>query len=339
MSFSHSSPRGYSDRIHMETVSTLRQKFPVDTSKEEIIFYVDLDLPDSIGTALLVQESTKLTSSVVEGGGIRLFPTAADTRLSRSNQPAERDLCKAHEVFRGLTEYQRLSLAHFEVTSENGFHTDFQIAFINQFGNGKNVYELSGTSEDGPLGEHNTYYLTTHEAGASQPGSYFEIDEELAGLILDALLSQQQQPVSPQPGSLQAKLQQVIDASEVRGEESAGRYFLPENDEISIVLERREVITRGIGKVATYSIHIEEQAETLIEGTRYKTPRGLSLDYDETATPQYEAYIHAAVLDPASQVPQHARNRIFDELAATYRARPEEFFRTLSHAAMLLAKV
>lgn len=332
-------PRSSLDRTHMNTVSTFGQKFPVDTGREEILFIVETQLPEAIKSGLTLQGCHQITSSLIDAGGVQLFPAAAATRLENTDNPEDTDLKKSHETLRGLIEHRRLTLAHYEIASDNGYYTDFRIALMAQHGRTRRVYELTGTTEESPIGEFADFYLSTFDDDASDRESYFEIDDTLANLLLDAIISQQKHYVRPIRTGLQAKLQQVVEASPVRLASSAGNYELAPPQPLTVSLEHHEIFYRGLAKIASYMIYIEEQGETCVDGITYTTPRGLSLDYDEQLTPHYEAKIHTTFLDPNATVPHYVRDQTFDIVVTGFRERQANFFKALGSAAERLSQI
>jgi hypothetical protein len=332
--------RSQPDRMHMQTISTFRQKFPVDSQQEDIQFLVSAALPETIDTGLTLQGCTQTISSVTEAGGVQLFPLISSERLSEPPLDELTELQQAHETFRILTEHHRLSLAHYEVDCDAGVFTDFRIALIDQQGDGRFVYELSGYTEDGPIGDYSEYYLTTHDTTTNVAGEYLPIDKALAESVIDALISQQREHVMPTPTlGLQAKLQQLVDASVNRRTTSVGDYRLGDSQELTLSIARQEETRQGSKRTVTLAMYLEEKATTHVDGIAYATPRGLTLEYDEVTIPPYRAAISQSFSDPDAQVPIYIRDRTFDTLVETFRARQPEFFRALYAAAARLTEI
>jgi hypothetical protein len=328
------------NRIDMKTVSTDTQKFPVDSEKADIEFLIRVALPEIIDTGLTFRGCSQTISTVTATGGVQLYPLTASKRLSEPPLDKHTKLHQAHETLRSLTEHHRISLAHFELDSDAGMFTDFRIALVDQHGDGTVVYELSGHTEDGPIGDYSDYYLTTHTTGTNEAGGYFSIDSALAESVIDAIISQQKEHVTPLPdSSIQTKLQQLVDTSPNRSITSIGNYRFGEGTELTFSVARQEEIRDGIKRTVTLAMYLEEKACTHIDGTTYVTPRGLTFEYDEATQPPYRAAISQSFSDPEERVPLYIRHNTFDGIIDTFRSDQPQFFRALYAAATRLTEI
>ena len=321
-------PSPYRD-IHSNLSSMFSVQQPVDTQIESIRNHVQKNIPNALDTVLFLNNGSQTDiASNAAGGAVSLAPLLTENRLA-ANPNTLRDYHKYESILLGLTDHMYFPLSHIRVPIVGGKIGEFSLVCVNPTSKENESYELHGSLTNpalmGDMEKDEFYLIETPKEAKVGPLAPIELDADIAQAIVNAACMQHGRDDTP--ASISEKLLYLVEESATKTIRKSGEYSI-QNGETLLQADRSEIITRKLGKTASrlmaYSVRI--QRDTQQPGEPVGITTALTLGYDATARPRYNAYYDFVVNDPHNTMERPARTSLFEERFMLYRARPELFF-------------
>lgn len=306
--------------------SAFTSKFPVDLRNKTVKNVVTETIPKSLDDIFLRRGSVEEYATIAKKGALPLAPRKLE---KYGDEDGVQFVCRA------LTDGKTPELTQLLYDRHDGFITDFSLVVKTVNGNGViSYYDLRGSLEH-ENEEDSVFEIAEIGQKPSEPTESLPLDEETARNFIAAINAQR--TGSAENGTLQSMLTEIMDASPAVHKMQAGSYANDEKD-FNVSIEREEVITRGLGSLASYMVTIDERGVSNAE-TGVRMTRGFDLSYKLDRTPHYEARLSSFTFDPEKRLTGVERANGYEALSSGLRAKPEIIFKALDIAVTSLLSI
>ncbi len=313
--------------VKFNDTSVFTSKFPVPLNNEHIRDVVKSQIPSQIDTLFTLRGSQESFETVSRKGAIPLRPTSTQIVINSLLNHEKRIMRSRHFVLEALTDGTTLTTAHAQVDRDSGTMQDFSLA-IAAMDNQKPVnFELRAVINN-PT--ENVYEVARLEDGHEV--NSILIDEDAAQKFVHSLRELHNgQDIESTP--LEASLLSLVDTSPDVEHLQHGVYDINGNANLTLSIERRSRIQKGIARTISYALLLQETSFN----SQGETIRSFNLGYDDAKDQHYWSNLNYLIRAFDPKLTHDKRELIFGDFSVFFREHPEVLFDSLEAATTRLA--